>query len=128
VTEDVSLFGDDEPATPPVQETGPTSIADWQVDLLRKALDARGLQSMAERKLAIEGAAGRSVDSLRALSHDEALRVLSQLGQQGSASSGAVGLGRPRRGHLDRQALTFTEWRLAPRNSFAIRAVFGWIP
>ena len=66
MTEDVSLFGDDESATPPVQETGPTgptSIADWQVDLLRKALDAHGLQSMAERKLAIEAAAGRSVDS-----------------------------------------------------------------
>ncbi|MAY97870.1 MAG: hypothetical protein CMH84_15255 [Nocardioides sp.] len=86
MTEDLSLFGDDESATPPVQETGSTSIADWQVDLLRKALDARGQQSMAERKLAIEAAAGRSVDSLRALSHDEALRVLSQLGQQGSAS------------------------------------------
>lgn len=86
VTEDLSLLGDYESATPPVQETGPASIADWQVDLLRKALDARGLKSMAERQLDIEAAAGRSVDSLRALSHDEALRVLSQLGQQGSAA------------------------------------------
>lgn len=86
MTEDSSLFGDDESATPPVQETGSTSIADWQVDLLRKALDARGLRSMAVRQLAIEAAAGRSVDSLRALSHDEALRVLSQLGCQESAA------------------------------------------
>lgn len=86
MTEDLSLFGDDESATPPVQDTGSTSIADWQVDLLRKALDARGLRSMAERRRAIEAAAGRPVDSLRALSHDEALRVLSQLGRQESAA------------------------------------------
>ena len=84
MTEDLSLFCDDESATPRLQETGPTPIADWQVDLLRKALDARGLKSMTERQLVIEAAAGRSVDSLRALSHDEALRVLSRLGQQGS--------------------------------------------
>lgn len=86
MTEDLSLFGDDESATPPVHETSPTSIADWQVDLLRKALDALGLRSMAERQLAIEAAAGRSVDSLRALSHDEALRLLSQLGRQEGAA------------------------------------------
>ncbi|MBM7517562.1 hypothetical protein [Nocardioides nitrophenolicus] len=87
MTEDLSLFGDDESAMPPPHETGLTSIADWQVDLLRKALDARGLKSMTERQRAVEAAAGRRVDSLRALSHDEALRVLSRLGQQGSPGS-----------------------------------------
>jgi DNA polymerase-3 subunit epsilon len=36
---------------------------------------------MAERQRAIEDAAQRPVESLRALTHDEALRVLSRLGQ-----------------------------------------------
>ena len=60
----------------------PTPIADWQVDLLRKALDARGLTSMSDRQQAIASAAGRTVESLRALTHDEGLQVLSRLGQQ----------------------------------------------
>jgi DNA polymerase-3 subunit epsilon len=37
---------------------------------------------MAERQQAIESAAGRAVDSLRSLTSEEALRVLSALGQQ----------------------------------------------
>lgn len=49
--------------------------------MLRKALDARGLTTMAERQQVIEEAVGRSIESLRALTHNEALRVLSQLGQ-----------------------------------------------
>lgn len=36
---------------------------------------------MEHRKAAIQLAAGRAVESLRALTHDEALRVLSKLGQ-----------------------------------------------
>lgn len=80
--DDLSLFGDDEPATVPVHAEAPTAIADWQVDLLRKALDARGLTSMSERQQAIEAAAARPVDSLRKLTHEEGLRVLSCLGQQ----------------------------------------------
>jgi DNA polymerase-3 subunit epsilon len=85
VSDDLSLFGDE--PSPPSAETpaAPTPIADWQVDLLRKALDARGLTSMDDRQRAIESAAGRSVESLRALTHDEGLQVLSRLGQQSSA-------------------------------------------
>lgn len=46
---------------------------------------------MTDRQQAIESAAGRAVESLRALTHEEALRVLSRLGQQpsGGRSSGS---------------------------------------
>lgn len=77
---DLSLFGDDEPQEPTSAAPSDPPIADWQVDLLRKALDARGLTTMAERQLAIEAAAGRPVESLRSLSHAESLSVLSRLG------------------------------------------------
>lgn len=84
MSDDLSLFGDDAPAAPsePVRALSP--IADWQVDLLRRALDASGLTSMAERQRAIGSTAGRAVESLRALSNEEALHVLSRLGQQPS--------------------------------------------
>lgn len=57
-------------------------ISDWQVDLLRRALDARGLTSMPDRRAAIETAAGREVPSLRALTQEEALGILNQFGQE----------------------------------------------
>jgi hypothetical protein len=82
VPDDLSIFGDDEQAPTSVHAVTPTAIADWQIDLLRKALDARGLTSMLERQQAIEAAAGRPVESLRALTHEEGLRVLSHLGQE----------------------------------------------
>ena len=69
----------------------PTPIADWQVDMLRKAVEARGLTSMTDRQQAIESAAGRAVESLRSLSHDEGLQVLSRLGRKPSS----VGATRP---------------------------------
>ena len=81
MSNDLSLFGDDEPALPQHQVSAPASVADWQVDLLRKALDARGLTSMEDRKRAVEGAAGRTVRTLRDLTHDEAIRVLNRLGE-----------------------------------------------
>ena len=83
---DLSLFGDDEPDEPatPVRTEAP--IADWQVDLLRKALDARNLTGQAERREAIETAAERPVESLRSLTHEEALRVLSRIGQTPSSA------------------------------------------
>lgn len=81
MTDDLSLFGDDEPTPVSVHAVTPTAIAAWQVDLLRKALDARGLLEMADRQMAIESVVGRTVESLRALTHDEAMRVLTQLGQ-----------------------------------------------
>jgi DNA polymerase-3 subunit epsilon len=84
VSDDLSLFGDDAASAPVEPPRAPTPIADWQVDLLRKALDARGLTTMEERQQAIESAAGRTVTSLRALTHDEGMQVLSRLGQQGA--------------------------------------------
>lgn len=87
MSDDVSLFGDD-PVVPPTQVSARAPIADWQVDLLRNVLEARGLTSMSERQRTIEAAAGRSVESLRALTHDEAMRVLNRLGEHGGAASG----------------------------------------
>ncbi|GCD90184.1 hypothetical protein [Nocardioides sp. LS1] len=85
MSDDPSLFGDDAPGVPSEPVNAPWPITDWQVDLLRRALDARGLTSMAERQQAIECVAGRAVESLRALSHDEARNVLASLAQQPSA-------------------------------------------
>lgn len=90
MSDDLSLFGDDAPLEPVDATKAPTPIADWQVDLLRKALDARGLTSMPDRQQAIEDAAGRAVQSLRALTHDEGLQVLSRLGQQLSVTRSAT--------------------------------------
>lgn len=81
MSDDLSLFGDDPSPAPVEAPKEPASIADWQVDLLRKALDGRGLASMADRQQAVEDAAGRPVESLRALTHDEAMSVLTRLGQ-----------------------------------------------
>lgn len=39
---------------------------------------------MAERQAAVQEAVRRDVDSLRSLTHDEAIQVLSRLGQQPS--------------------------------------------
>lgn len=81
MSDDMALFGDDAPPPAPQPvEPAATPAADWQIDLLRKALDARGLVDMADRQRAIEDAAGHPVESLRALTHEEALSVLSRLG------------------------------------------------
>ncbi len=87
---DLSLFGDDAPNVPVPAVRAETPIADWQIDLLRKALDARGLATMTDRQRAIESSAGRAVESLRDLTHDEAMRVLTQLGPA-AGSSGSSG-------------------------------------
>lgn len=63
-------------------EQRPEPIRDWQVELLRRALDSRGLTQMADRQKAIETAAGRPVESLRSLSQEEALKVLTRFGSQ----------------------------------------------
>ena len=80
MSDDLSLFGDDQPALPQTQVSAPPPIADWQVELLRKALESRGLTSMSERQHVIEVAAGRPVESLRALTSEEAMAVLTRLG------------------------------------------------
>lgn len=86
MSDDLSLFGDDEPQVAPATPT-PAPVADWQVDLLRKALDARGLTTMDERQQVIQVAVERPVESLRSLTHEEALRVLSRLGEAPAAKS-----------------------------------------
>lgn len=86
MTEDLALWGD-EPTRPEKAEPAAAPIADWQVDLLREALGARGLTTMADRQRTIESAAGRPVESLRALTSGEATEVLSSLGQQSTRRS-----------------------------------------
>jgi DNA polymerase-3 subunit epsilon len=76
---DQSLFGDDE-HVPPEPEPAAATIRDWQIDLIRKALDARGLVSMDARQALVENLAGRPVESLRAMTHDEAMVAISSLG------------------------------------------------
>jgi DNA polymerase-3 subunit epsilon len=88
VNDELSLFGEEPAPEAPVAPVA-APITGWQVDLLRKALDARGLTTMSERQSAIEVAAGRPVESLRALTHDEGLQVLSRLGQ--APTSGRAG-------------------------------------
>lgn len=88
MNDELSLFGEGPaPEAPVAPVTAP--IADWQIDLLRKALDARGLTTMSERQSAIEAAARRRGESLRTLTHDEGLHVVSRLGQ--APASGRVG-------------------------------------
>lgn len=82
---DLGLFGEElESVAPP--PPSPTPVADWQRDLIRKALDARGLASMDDRQRAVEEAAGRPLENLRDLTHDEAIAVLNRLGQTRTAA------------------------------------------
>ena len=74
-----SLFGDDEPAER-AQVLAPAPVKEWQVELLRKALDSRGLQSMDDRQRLVEGHVGRPIASLRAMTQDEAMSLLTKLG------------------------------------------------
>ncbi len=77
---DLSLFGDDQPHEPVPPVLTEVPIAEWLVDALGEALTARGLTTMAGRQQAIEAVPGRPVESLRALTRAEALRILSSLG------------------------------------------------
>lgn len=76
---ELSLFGDEPPQAPGQPVPRDDSIADWLVKDIRDALTARGLTTMAERQGAIEAAVERPVESLRALTRAEALRVLASL-------------------------------------------------
>lgn len=67
---DTPLFGDDVPSTPP------------RSPLLRKALDARGLTDQQARRSLIEQHVGRSLASLRELTSEEALQVITALGRK----------------------------------------------
>jgi hypothetical protein len=68
-----------------VREEAAMPTTTWQIDLLWKALDARGVAEIAERQQGIGDYAGRPVASLRELSGAEVLRILSKLGEQPSA-------------------------------------------
>lgn len=81
MSDDLALFGDEHSEAPARSAPQPTPIADWQRDLIRKALDARGLTLMDERQQAVSAASGRAVASLRDLTQDEAITVLNRLGQ-----------------------------------------------
>lgn len=85
VTIEQSLFGD-EPEAVRAVDPSPAMIKDSKVDLIRKALDARGLTSMIARQSLIEQLAGRPIDSLRALNQPEALSLLSKLGSRGPSA------------------------------------------
>jgi hypothetical protein len=54
----------------------PAPITDQQRDLIRRALDSQGLESMDRRQQAVEAAVGRAIPNLRSLTHDEASQVL----------------------------------------------------
>ncbi|MFC6697284.1 hypothetical protein [Nocardioides daphniae] len=88
---DTPLFGDDVPSSPPTSNPAPAQIADWQVDLLRNALDARGLTDQQARKSLIEQHAGRPLASLRHLTSEEALRVISSLGRDAGRTQRSEG-------------------------------------
>lgn len=91
MSDDLSLFGDGPHPEPQVVAT-PTPIADWQRDLIREALDARGVTSTEDRRRAVEEAAGRDVTALRDLTSDEAIRVLNKLGEAGSSGERSASL------------------------------------
>ena len=74
-----ALFGDDEPAEQ-AQLLAPAPVKEWQVELLRKSLDSRGLQSMDDRQRLVEEHVGRPIASNRAMTRDEAMALLTKLG------------------------------------------------
>ena len=61
--------------------SGPVAdrLSQWKVELLRTALDRRGLSSMLERQRAVEAVVRRSVANIRELSSAEATAVLEAL-------------------------------------------------
>lgn len=88
-----SLFGEQDPFEPlPAPTAGRTtdSLADWQVTQLRQALDAQGLDSMADRQRVVEELVGRPVASLRELTYAEARALAESLAsRRGRPGSGA---------------------------------------
>ena len=93
---DQSLFGDDEPVAPEPEPTA-APIRDWQIDLIRNALDARGLVSMDERQALIEDVAGRPVDFIASDDPRRGHGGHQQVGGQrtGSARTSYVAVGQP---------------------------------
>lgn len=103
VSIDQSLFPNDEPSSFSSDSGGaaldvpsadsPSAAPNWQIDMIRRALDAQELRSMADRQAAVESAVGRPVTSLRDLTADEArslLHTLAESRQRTSASTPAA--------------------------------------
>lgn len=90
MTDDLALFGDDPRQVEEKPENDPAMAVAWQRDLIRKSLDALGLATTQARRQAVEQAAGRPVQSLSELTHDEALVVLKELGRPARPTEGRV--------------------------------------
>lgn len=86
VHDEVHLFSLTDDTDDPIDEVASAPIATWQVDLLRKTLDARGLTEVTDRQRAVKQYAGRPVASLRELTSEEAIKILAKLGEQRSAA------------------------------------------
>lgn len=90
MSDDLDLFGnpadDSSDDAEQLAESMPELAARWQVDLLRKALDSRGLIDLGARREAIERVVGRPVDSLQTLTQAEALEALKKLGDSARVS------------------------------------------
>lgn len=86
--DELALFALDDDQDQVVEEA-PAPIATWQIDLLRKALDVRGLSGMRERQQLIEELAGRTVASLRELTGEEGLKILARLGDTPTPKAGS---------------------------------------
>ncbi|WP_232676814.1 hypothetical protein [Nocardioides sp. R-C-SC26] len=85
MTGDLPLFSGVS-AVPEPPLPSPPAVPEWQIGLLRKALDARGLDDMTARKAAIDAAVGRPVASLRELTAAEAMGALRVLGEDQAAA------------------------------------------
>lgn len=81
---DLDLFGEDASkasgSSLPDPEPAPDVATGWQIELLRSALDRRGLNRMEDRQQLIEKMVGHPVASLRSLTQGEALAILNRLG------------------------------------------------
>lgn len=78
MSEPLSLFGEDpEPATARERRD---PVVEWQLDHIRRGLDARGISDMGDRQAFVVKFAGRHVASLRELTYTEAQAVLDELG------------------------------------------------
>lgn len=80
MSDDLPLFENDEPGQAQPVTVREAPIAEWQIELIRKALDGRALASMADRQHLIQSVVGHEVETLRTLTHAEAIRVLTTLG------------------------------------------------
>lgn len=77
---DDALFGDAAAeASPSMDQSQSGGIANWQVKLLREALDARGITDMTERQRLVEDLVGHPVGSLRELTSTQARSLSEQL-------------------------------------------------